>query len=47
MANYRISYQLYSARNFPPIDGVPMLTITATDALNRSAQASRTLRYPD
>jgi sugar phosphate isomerase/epimerase len=22
MANYRISYQLYSARNFPPIDGV-------------------------
>ncbi|MCR4283027.1 MAG: sugar phosphate isomerase/epimerase [Bauldia sp.] len=22
MANYRISFQLYSARNFPPIDGV-------------------------
>ena len=22
MANYRISYQLYSARNFPPLDGV-------------------------
>jgi sugar phosphate isomerase/epimerase len=22
MANYRISYQLYSARNFPPVDGV-------------------------
>jgi hypothetical protein len=29
----------------PPIDGVPMLTIVATDALNRSARASRTLRY--
>jgi hypothetical protein len=22
MANYRISFQLYSARNFPPVDGV-------------------------